>query len=150
MRLFDKKELNYQLWPGVCYLVTIFFWARFRDMPRIPLIPACRGGSDVSGIAAVFASGEGQLQEIDMPTYDYRCEFNGQIVEVKHRMSERVSTWGELCALAGIVPGDTPLNSMVEKLITGGQVVRSSSLGDAGLPTCGTGPCCGGGMCGMG
>ncbi len=85
-----------------------------------------------------------------MPTYDYRCEFNGQIIEVKHRMNERASTWGELCALAGVAPGDTPLDSAVEKLITGGQVVRSDSLGDAGQPPCGTGPCCSGGMCGMG
>lgn len=85
-----------------------------------------------------------------MPTYDYRCEFNGQIIEVKHRMHERASTWGELCAIAGIDAGDTPLDSSVEKLITGGQVVRSTSLGDNATPPCASGPCCGGGMCGIG
>jgi hypothetical protein len=85
-----------------------------------------------------------------MPTYDYRCEFNRQIVEVKHRMNERASTWGELCALAGIPPGDIPLDSTVEKLITGGQVVRSGSLGESTTPPCASGPGCGGGICGMG
>jgi hypothetical protein len=84
-----------------------------------------------------------------VPTYDYRCEFNGQVVEVNHRMSERVSTWGELCALARLEPGDTPLDSPVAKLITGGQVVRSSSLGESAAPPCASGPCCGGGVCGM-
>ncbi|MEQ8497461.1 MAG: regulator, partial [Gammaproteobacteria bacterium] len=37
-----------------------------------------------------------------MPTYDYHCHANGRVVEVRHRMSEQVGTWGELCALAGI------------------------------------------------
>lgn len=84
-----------------------------------------------------------------MPTYDYHCEANGQIVEVRHRMSEHLATWGELCALAGIEPGQTPTDAPVEKLITGGQVVRRSSLGDAEAPACSSGPCCGGGVCGL-
>ena len=84
-----------------------------------------------------------------MPTYDYRCSENGQVVEVKHPMSDRLQTWGELCALAGIEPGNTPANAPVEKLITGGQVVKSSSLGDTAAPACSSGPCCGGGMCGL-
>jgi len=85
-----------------------------------------------------------------MPTYDYRCEYNGQVIEVTHRMNERASTWGELCAITGIESGNMPLNSRVEKLITGGQVVRSGSLGDNTPPPCASGPCCGGGMCGIG
>ena len=85
-----------------------------------------------------------------MPTYDYRCEFNGQVIEVKHGMNMHVSSWGELCSLAGIESGDTPLDSPVEKLITGGQVIRSSSLGDNTPPPYASGPCCGGGMCGIG
>lgn len=38
-----------------------------------------------------------------MPTYDYRCEANGQVYEVRHAMALRPKTWGELreaCALA--------------------------------------------------
>jgi hypothetical protein len=84
-----------------------------------------------------------------VPTYDYRCVDNGRVVEVAHRMTESVSNWGKLCALADIEPGDIPLDTPVERLITGGQVVRSTSLGDAAAPACSTGPCCGGGMCGI-
>jgi len=29
-----------------------------------------------------------------MPTYDYRCDANGKTVEVIHRMSEQLNTWG--------------------------------------------------------
>lgn len=47
-----------------------------------------------------------------MPTYDYHCPANGRTVEVKHAMSEKVRTWGELCALAGLsieaTPAETP------------------------------------------
>jgi len=65
-------------------------------------------------------------------------------------MREQLRTWGELCALASIDPGDTAPDAPVDKLITGGQVVKSSSLGDAAAPPCSSGPCCGGGMCGIG
>jgi len=64
-------------------------------------------------------------------------------------MRERLATWGELCALAGLEPDPTPPDAPVERLITGGQVVRSSSLGDAAAPPCASGPCCGGGRCGL-
>ena len=84
-----------------------------------------------------------------MPTYDYRCEANGQVVEVKHGMSELLTTWGELCEQAGVEPGETPPETPVKRLITGGQIISSSHLGDAPAPSCGAGPCCAGGMCGM-
>lgn len=78
-----------------------------------------------------------------MPTYDYRCPANARIVEVMHRMSEQLHTWGELAARAGIDTGDTPADAPVEKLATGGQVVKSSSLVNA-LPPCQVGRGCGG------
>ena len=84
-----------------------------------------------------------------MPTYDYICETNGRVIEVRHRMSERLVTWGELCERAAIDAGDTPLEAPVARLATGGQVVRSASLKDS-VPPCATGPCCGGGGCGLG
>ena len=84
-----------------------------------------------------------------MPTYDYRCEQNGQVVEVKHRMNVQVSTWAELCALAGIDMGTTPADTPVKKLATGGQVVKSNALGSNDLPPCASGGCSGG-MCGLG
>jgi len=83
-----------------------------------------------------------------MPTYDYFCEANGRVVEVKHRMSDTLTTWAELCEQAGIEPGDTPADAPVQRLATGGQVVKSSSLGDA-APPCAAGACCGGGACGL-
>ncbi len=76
-----------------------------------------------------------------MPSYDYHCESNGRTVEVKHGMNELLATWGELCGRAGIEPGDTPENAPVQRLISGGQYVRSSSLGDAVPPACGAGGC---------
>ena len=82
-----------------------------------------------------------------MPTYDYRCEANGKILEVKHSINQELHTWDELCALAGIDAGDTPLNSPVKRLPTGGNIVKKSSLGSA--PPCSSGPCCGGGGCGI-
>jgi hypothetical protein len=83
-----------------------------------------------------------------MPTYDYLCPQNDRTVEVRHRMSETVRTWGELCTLAGIDVGSTPANAPVEKLATGGQVVKSGVLKDS-VPPCSSGPCCGGGGCGF-
>lgn len=84
-----------------------------------------------------------------MPTYDYQCDANGQVVEVRHRMSEEIRTWGELCARADVDCGDTPADAPVRKLATGGQVVSRNSLGSGAAPACDTGGCCAGGMCGL-
>lgn len=84
-----------------------------------------------------------------MPTYDYHCEANGKVVEASHRMSETLSTWGELCACAGVEPGDTPADSPVQRLATGGNVVSSNNLGSGTVPPCGAGGCCPGGACGL-
>ena len=84
-----------------------------------------------------------------MPTYDYRCEANGRVVEVSHRMQEQMSTWGELCRRAGIDPGDTPEDYPVKRLATGGNLVASSNIGSGPEPACSTGACRPGGMCGL-
>ena len=84
-----------------------------------------------------------------MPTYDYRCEANGEVIEAKHRMNESAATWGELCLLTGRSPGALPIESAVTRLATGGQVVKSSALTNPDTPPCATGPCCGGGGCGL-
>ena len=83
-----------------------------------------------------------------MPTYDYRCDTNGQVVEVNHRLSDLVNSWGDLCERAGIEPGDTPAAAPVRKLATGGNVVGSSTLSNP-EPPCGSGACCPSGVCGM-
>ena len=82
-----------------------------------------------------------------MPTYDYRCTTNDRVVEVNHRMSEEIHTWGELCERAGIDPGDTPADAPVVRLATGGNFV--STTGSGAEPACATGSCCPGGMCGL-
>ncbi|MES9941772.1 MAG: zinc ribbon domain-containing protein [Candidatus Thiodiazotropha sp. 6PLUC2] len=83
-----------------------------------------------------------------MPTYDYRCEANSRVVEVSHRMSEEILNWGELCTKAGIEPGDTPSESPVKRLATGGNVIIGGVSSDA-VPPCATGGCPSGG-CGIG
>ncbi len=84
-----------------------------------------------------------------MPTYDYRCEANNKVIEVNHRMSQVITNWGELCEQAGIDPGDTPSDTPVSKLATGGNLVSRSNLGSGTEPACNTGGCCSGGMCGL-
>lgn len=85
-----------------------------------------------------------------MPKYDYLCEANGQVIEVSHRMQERISTWKELCDLAGVSLGTTPPDSPVKKLITGGDVIRAGALKNPDVPPCQTGaPCCGATSCGV-
>ncbi len=83
-----------------------------------------------------------------MPTYDYRCDDNGRVVEVKHRLNETLATWADLSERAGIDPGTTPGSAPVRRLATGGQIVSSGNLGDS-APPCATGACCGGGRCGF-
>ena len=84
-----------------------------------------------------------------MPTYDYHCPANGRIVEVSHKLSDKVATWGELCRRAGIALGGTPGNARVKRLITGGAVI--GALGSRQERPCDTGPCgapvCGNGAC---
>jgi len=82
-----------------------------------------------------------------MPSYDYRCGANGRVVEVRHGMSEKLSTWGEVCERAGLGLGDTGADAPVERLITGGSVVTSTALSNPEAPSCGMGGC-GSGMCG--
>lgn len=78
-----------------------------------------------------------------MPCYDYVCAANGQTVEVRHRMHETVDNWGELCALAGIDPGDTDSASPVRRVLAVGGVVRSEHLRFNGAPCEMGGSCCG-------
>ncbi len=83
-----------------------------------------------------------------MPKYDYRCEQNRQTIEVSHSMSDRVNTWGELCALAGIDAGDTPSDAPVHKIISGGYVATGASS-PASAHACTAPSCCSGGMCAL-
>jgi len=82
-----------------------------------------------------------------MPTYDYRCDSNQRELEVRHSMNAEVKTWGELCELAGVDPGDTPAGAAVKRLATGGNVVGAGGRSEVPMPAGGV--CCGGGACGV-
>lgn len=83
-----------------------------------------------------------------MPSYDYRCEANGRVVEVRHGINDKLTSWGEVCAKADIDTGDTPADAPVQRLITGGGIVGSAALSNPEPPPCGGGGCSGG-MCGF-
>lgn len=84
-----------------------------------------------------------------MPKYDYFCPSNGQTIEVNHSMKERLESWGELAEKAGILPGETPKDAPVKKLITGGSFIRAGALKNPERPPCQSGAPCPG-QCGFG
>jgi hypothetical protein len=77
-----------------------------------------------------------------MPTYEYYCPANGKALEVKHSMSLRLGTWGELCDLAGIETGSIDPQTPVEKLMSGGNILTQKSVeSNGGGSGCGSGNC---------
>ncbi len=81
-----------------------------------------------------------------MPIYEYHCPANGRLVEVQHKMAEKLMTWGELCERAGISAGRTAPEAPVEKLmsagfIAGGRTEPACEAGSCGSPVCGAGAC---------
>jgi hypothetical protein len=87
-------------------------------------------------------------RELTMPRYDYRSELNGQIIEVSHAMNDTISTWAELCVLAGIETGETPADSPVHKIISGGFIATGASQ-QASSHSCTAPGCYHGGACGL-
>ena len=77
-----------------------------------------------------------------MPHYEYRCASNGQTLEVRHGMDERLSTWGERASRAGADPGETPADAPVERLMSAPVPLTASPGGDAGFQGCGSGCAC--------
>jgi hypothetical protein len=86
-----------------------------------------------------------------VPTYEYRCAANDRLIEVRHNMAARLSSWGELCERAGISAGKTDPAAPVEKLISAGFINSGAGTSAPGCtaPACGSG-FCGSGACGMG
>ena len=76
-----------------------------------------------------------------MPYYEYRCGSNGQTLEVRHGMDERLETWGELADLAGAELGTTPADAPVERLMSV-PARPTVSGGDADFQGCGAGCAC--------
>ena len=82
-----------------------------------------------------------------MPTYEYYCESNDQTIEVLHGMNESLTTWGEVCACAGIDTKSTSEDAVVQKKLSATSLLLkkvSAFVGGGG------GGCCGGGSCGCG
>ncbi len=80
-----------------------------------------------------------------MPLYEYRCPTNGQVVEVRHGMSERLETWAEVCERAGRDVGRTPLETPVERILSVPVPTPSSSGSPSFGPKfggCGSGCAC--------
>ncbi len=84
-----------------------------------------------------------------MPTYDYLCRATGRVFEVRHSIKDKLSCWGELCAVLGFDPGDVEPETPVERLISGGNVVDSKVLKNPEAPSCGAASPCRGGVCGL-
>jgi predicted nucleic acid-binding Zn ribbon protein len=80
-----------------------------------------------------------------MPTYEYLCEANGQTVEVSHRMSELLETWGDLCQRSGTAGGKTPASAPIRRLISASGVLSGKG---ASAASCDAGAACCGGGCG--
>jgi hypothetical protein len=72
---------------------------------------------------------------LTVPVYEYLCPANGKVLEVLHPMAETVATWGRLCELAGIEPGDTPPEAPVEKRIGAPEI--ATPAGDSKLKNLG-------------
>jgi predicted nucleic acid-binding Zn ribbon protein len=84
-----------------------------------------------------------------MPTYEYFCEANGQTVEVSHRMSELLETWGDLCQRRGTASGKTPAKSPIRRLISASAVLSGKGASAATqAANCDAGAACCGGGCG--
>ena len=72
-----------------------------------------------------------------MPVYEYRCDENGQTIEVNHPVEVTIRNWGELCYITSMEFGDTSPMAPVRRVITkapGFAVVTSNSeLKNAGF-----------------
>lgn len=76
-----------------------------------------------------------------MPYYEYHCGTNGRTLEVRHGMSERLETWGQVVELAGDELGATPADAPVERLMSA-PVPLTGSARDSGVQGCGQGCAC--------
>lgn len=72
-----------------------------------------------------------------MPVYEYRCGANRRVVEVTHDADRVLRNWGEVCYVAGVLPGDTDPGAPVERVIRSAPAARvtesNSELRDRGF-----------------
>jgi len=84
-----------------------------------------------------------------MPTYDYKIEATGAVIEVKHSMAITPLNWGELCTLCNLDPQQIPEDSAVTKLLSATGVVKSTTLKNPETPPCMSNGSCPSGGCGL-
>ncbi|MEJ6685338.1 hypothetical protein [Reinekea sp.] len=71
-----------------------------------------------------------------MPRYDYFCDANGEVVEVTHPMSQKLQTWGEVCANSGHALGAVDKSELVSRIITRAPMANTP-IGNSGLKNLG-------------
>jgi len=76
-----------------------------------------------------------------MPYYEYRCLANGRTIEVRHSMVERLITWGEVADRAGLAFDGTPMDAPVERLLSAPVPAAGGAAREVG-PGCGPGCAC--------
>jgi hypothetical protein len=103
--------------------------------------PSLRVGGTLGG-ARAYDTPKPATGVTIMPFYEYRCASNGRTVEVRHRMDECLSTWGELVERAGVEVGGTSPQAPVERLMSAPVPITGASGGDPGFAGCGTGCAC--------
>jgi hypothetical protein len=67
-----------------------------------------------------------------MPRYDYLCPATGDVVEVTHSISNKLTTWGEVCELANLPLGGVAVDEPVERVILTAPMANMP-IGDAGI-----------------
>ncbi len=61
-----------------------------------------------------------------LPVYDYLCPANGRTVEVVHDTAVTLRTWGEVCYLAQMQPGNTDPGAAVQRVIRSAPAVATN------------------------
>jgi len=54
-----------------------------------------------------------------VPKYDYACDANRTVIEVVHDVGVTLRTWGEVCYVVGLEPGNTDPGAPVRRVLTG-------------------------------
>jgi len=70
-----------------------------------------------------------------MPLYEYYCAANDVTLEVNHSIHLEPTTWGEICEINKIDPGNTEPSTSVERLIS--RVMVQSPKGNSDLKSMG-------------
>jgi predicted nucleic acid-binding Zn ribbon protein len=65
-----------------------------------------------------------------MPVYTYLCPSTNVKLEVTHSIHDKAQTWGELCRLGKLDPGETPEDAPVRRLISAPAVIVPTGNSD--------------------